>query len=160
MSTTEKTWESCAEVAVRVRGALKRNFPTVKFSVRSHNYSGGSSVRVSWTDGPTTAQVEQHINTFEGVTFDGMTDCKGYQPVVVVGEEGPREVANSSWVMTSRHISDWEARDAEAQAYVTAHFAAGTEWHVLDRYARLMVNGRDYRTPETLEAAFERALKG
>ena len=157
MSTT-KDWESCAEVAVRVRGALKRNFPGVPFSVRSHNYSGGSSVRVSWTDGPTTAQVEHHIKTFEGVTFDGMTDCKGYQPVVVVGEQGPREVANSSWVMPSRHISDWEQKEQAAKDYVTAHFVAGTEWQVIDRYVRLMVNGRDYRTPETLAQAFARAV--
>jgi hypothetical protein len=37
-----------AETASLVRAALKDSFPGVKFSVRSHVYSGGSSIRVSY----------------------------------------------------------------------------------------------------------------
>ncbi|WP_338423309.1 LPD29 domain-containing protein, partial [Xylella fastidiosa] len=43
---------TCAETAKLVRKALKESFPDIKFSVKSSNYSGGASIRVSWIDGP------------------------------------------------------------------------------------------------------------
>ena len=50
---------SVADTAKLVRSALKQAFPGVKFSVRSTSYSGGSSVRVGWTDGPQSAEVDK-----------------------------------------------------------------------------------------------------
>ena len=44
----ETKYLSCAETAKLVRTALKKNFPGVKFSVRSSVYSGGASIDVSW----------------------------------------------------------------------------------------------------------------
>ena len=52
---------SVAATAKLVRHALKREFPGVKFSVRSTSYSGGSSVRVGWTDGPQAAAVDKAV---------------------------------------------------------------------------------------------------
>ena len=52
---------SVAETAKLVRQAVKQAFPDVKFSVRSTSYSGGSSVRVGWTDGPQTAEVDKVV---------------------------------------------------------------------------------------------------
>lgn len=67
---------SCAETAKLIRVALKKAFPGVKFSVRSHTYSGGASIRVGWTDGPTTKMVEAVTNAYAGGGFDGMIDLK------------------------------------------------------------------------------------
>lgn len=50
-----------AETAKLVRTALKEAFPGVKFSVRSTSYSGGSSVRAGWTDGPQVAEVDKVV---------------------------------------------------------------------------------------------------
>src|SRR5881392_3842049 len=70
---------STTETATLIRAALREAFgAAVKFSVRSHSYSGGSSIRVRWTDGPTTPEVERIAGAFAGATFDGMTDCKNY----------------------------------------------------------------------------------
>jgi hypothetical protein len=69
---------TCAETAGLVRAALKKSFPGVKFSVRSHTYSGGASIDVSWTDGPTRKQVEAVTYRYAGASFDGMTDSMSY----------------------------------------------------------------------------------
>jgi hypothetical protein len=70
----QKEYLSCAVTAKLVRGALKRAFPGVKFSVRSHVYSGGASIDVRYTDGPTKAAVEAITSQFAGGGFDGMID--------------------------------------------------------------------------------------
>ena len=57
---------SVADTAKLVRSALKKAFPGVKFSVRSTSYSGGSSVRVGWTDGPQTAEVDKVAQPLAG----------------------------------------------------------------------------------------------
>lgn len=72
-----KKYLSCAETAKLVRAALKESFPGVKFSVRSDVYSGGASIRVVYTNGPSAKQVESVAKVFEGSYFDGMTDYKG-----------------------------------------------------------------------------------
>ncbi len=63
-----------AETAKMIRAALKEAFPGVTFGVRSHVYSGGSSIRVDWLDGPTQAMVDALIGEYRGQGFDGMTD--------------------------------------------------------------------------------------
>ncbi len=69
---------SCAETAKLIRRAIKAEFPNTKFSVRSKTYSGGASINVSWTDGPTYKQVDAITTGFQGAGFDGMTDLKYY----------------------------------------------------------------------------------
>jgi len=68
---------SCSETAKLIRQALKESFPGIKFSVKSSVYSGGASINVSYTDGPTYDQVKAVVGIFEGSYFDGMTDYKG-----------------------------------------------------------------------------------
>jgi hypothetical protein len=67
---------SVAETAKLVRAELKTTFPGVKFSVRSSSYSGGASIDVRWTDGPTGKDVDRVLKPYEGARFDGMTDLK------------------------------------------------------------------------------------
>ena len=73
---TQREWITCADTAKLVRGALKRAFPDVKFSVRSDTYAGGASIRVRWTDGPTSEQVDAVTGAYAGADFDGMIDLK------------------------------------------------------------------------------------
>lgn len=68
------------ETAKLIRQTLKTAFPDTKFSVRSKSYSGGSSIDVSWTDGPLSRDVNPLIKPFEGAGFDGMQDLKTYNP--------------------------------------------------------------------------------
>lgn len=68
---------TCSETAKLVRAALKESFPSIKFSVKSSVYSGGASINISYTNGPTYDQVKAVVSMFEGSYFDGMTDYKG-----------------------------------------------------------------------------------
>jgi hypothetical protein len=82
-----KTYLTCAETAKLVRQALKEAFPSIKFSVKSKTYSGGASINVSWTDGPTCKQVDAIVKVFEGSYFDGMTDYKGLNFNTINGQQ-------------------------------------------------------------------------
>lgn len=79
MTTATTRYLSAAETAKLVRQALKREFPGVKFSVRSDTYSGGASIDVRWTDGPRTKRVEAVAKQYSGANFDGMIDMKNYK---------------------------------------------------------------------------------
>ena len=80
------TYVSPADTARLVRKALKAAFPGAAFFVRTSVYSGGASIDVRWTDGPTTRVVQRVVNGFEGATFDGMIDLKEYRDTVINGE--------------------------------------------------------------------------
>ncbi len=65
------------DTAKLVRAKLKKVFPQTKFGVKISRYSGGSSIDVTWTDGPTTKMVEATCEEFRGDYFDGMIDYHG-----------------------------------------------------------------------------------
>lgn len=71
-----KRYITVADTAKLVRTDLAKAFPGVKFSVRSKSYSGGASITLHYTDGPTAAAVERVAKRYEGATFDGMVDLK------------------------------------------------------------------------------------
>jgi hypothetical protein len=77
---TEKWGSTLA--AMNIRADLKKNFPGVKFSVKSERYSGGDSVNVYWTGGPDEKDVENVIDRYEAGSFDGMTDSYTYKKSV------------------------------------------------------------------------------
>lgn len=64
------------EIAKMIRKELKEKVPGIKFSVRSDKYSGGSSIDVSWPDGPTEKEIEKIVGKYNGSGFDGMIDLK------------------------------------------------------------------------------------
>ncbi|MDP2730291.1 MAG: LPD29 domain-containing protein [Dehalococcoidales bacterium] len=74
-----KEYLSCAETAKLVRATLKKQFPGVKFTVRSSTYSMGASISIGWLLGPTTKEVDQAVGGFEGASFDGMNDLQSNQ---------------------------------------------------------------------------------
>jgi len=105
----EKQYITCADTAKLMRAALKAQFPGVKFSVRSDVYSGGASIRVTWTDGPFANDVEKIAKRYEGATFDGMIDLKEYHSSLVYfdGDPVPKLVHyGSDYVFCDRNLSD------------------------------------------------------
>ena len=75
-----------AETAKLIRSTLKDTFPGSVFSVTTKTYSGGSSIRVRWTDGPATTDVERTVGSFHGASFDGMIDLKSHHDTEYNGE--------------------------------------------------------------------------
>lgn len=78
---------STTETAKLIRKALGESFEGIKFSVRSSVYAGGSSINVSWVDGPNLAQVEAVAKVFEGSYFDGSIDYKGSRYAMIDGQQ-------------------------------------------------------------------------
>ncbi len=72
-----KTLTEVAKCAKEIRKILKEEYPEIKFSVRSENYSMGCSVNVSYkaTEGmPNPKEIQKKLSKFEYGHFDGMTD--------------------------------------------------------------------------------------
>jgi hypothetical protein len=80
----ERTWYSCAETARLVRTALAREFPGVRFGVRSHVYAGGASIDVSApAGGPDRRAVRAVVAPYAGAGFDGMIDMQYYRDAFI-----------------------------------------------------------------------------
>lgn len=110
------TYITSTETAKLIRKALKESFPGVKFSVRTSKYSGGSSINVSWTDGPNSAQVNAITEKFEGSYFDGMSDYKGNNYHMM---DGKAVSFGADFIFTDRNYSDKLILNAINAAYST-----------------------------------------
>ena len=75
---SEDGWVDTADAAKALRQELKKAFPGVKFGVRTSKYTGGSSIRVDWFDGPTTDRVKEITRHYQGQSFDGSIDMAYY----------------------------------------------------------------------------------
>lgn len=105
---TSTRYLSTAETAKLMRKALQKAFPDLPksfFSVRSSVYSGGSSIRVSWTDGPSTKLVDEVVWPFKSTSFDGMTDSTIYIPTELELPDGTKARSGAGYVFTSRELS-------------------------------------------------------
>ncbi len=101
------------ETAAFIRAAVAKAFPGVKFSIRTKYGSCYSATFVSWTDGPTTAEVERITDAFSSKTFDGSDDSTHYHSHDIDG----MKVQYSGWINTHRDLSPaFEARLAAAVA--------------------------------------------
>lgn len=87
------------DTAKLVRRALKAAFPGTAFSVRISRYSGGSSVTVDWTDGPTETAVRKVTDVYSGVGFDGMVDGTTYNSAWLWPD------GSASWAMVG--LNSW-----------------------------------------------------
>lgn len=119
MDTQQRRYLSASETAQLVRKALKARFPSVKFSVRSSNYSGGASIRVSYTDGPRQKDVEAVTSLYTGSTFDGMQDLKEYHDSLIMSANGIEKVHfGADYVFVTREYSQAVLEDMLARCRV------------------------------------------
>lgn len=86
---------SAADTAKLIRVQLKAKFPGIKFSVKSSVYSGGASIDVAWTDGPTSKMVDAVVQPFGGGGFDGMIDM-AYSKYAYLLPDGSATFAKTS----------------------------------------------------------------
>lgn len=118
--------------AVAVRKVLKAAFPACKFSVVTERGSMMSSVRVSWTDGPTVNAVEALVEPFEAGKFNGMTDSFDYDNSRALNVEGVLYRPGTRYVTTSRRKSAAFANRCIAQVaafYGVTNPPRAVEWH-------------------------------
>lgn len=90
---------SSANCATAIREELKKEFAGVKFKVTSQNFSGGDSVHISWSDGPTSLEVSSVTSKYQYGRFDGMTDMYEYS-------NDREDLPQSKYVQTRREVSE------------------------------------------------------
>lgn len=128
---------SLVAAAKNIRIELARAFPGIKFSVRSERFSMGDAIRVSWTDGPTTAQVEEITSWYTAGDFDGMTDCYNYRKDHAWSDA----FGDAKYISTSRELSDdlvqraldylWDKYCIQHQKLTPAEFRAGKGYEIM-----------------------------
>ena len=62
-----------AILANQLKAELRTAFPGMKFSVKSDNFSMGSSIDIRWIDGPTVKDVKEITDKFEDISYDSYT---------------------------------------------------------------------------------------
>lgn len=87
--------------AKNIRAELKAAYPGVKFTVRTERFSMGDAIRVGWTDGPNTAQVEAITNKYESGHFNGMEDIYEYNR-----SDWKDAFGDAKYITTNRRYSD------------------------------------------------------
>jgi hypothetical protein len=152
--TMNTIYLSATETAKLIRAQLKAKFPGVKFGVRTHSYSMGSSIYVKWVDGPAFDAVNAVTSSFQGARFDGSIDL-AYSVKHWLLPDGTMEVASSDGT-TGSHGSHsperhWmphpEAKLVHCGSYVTctrevsaslrervAAWVGRRDWRFLDAY--------------------------
>ena len=73
-----KNKTTAALCAADIRKELKKEFPDIKFTIKSQSYSGGNSVRISWFDGPPSVVVREFTDKYQYGNFNGMEDIYEY----------------------------------------------------------------------------------
>ena len=105
MTTSIK--ETPAQTAKKVRKAVKAAFPGQKFSVTTDNYSMGSSIDVSWIDGPMQDEVSDVARKFSSTSFDGMDDSSNHHGYEFEGQR----YQGADYIFATRHLStEYEAK--------------------------------------------------
>lgn len=93
------TKSSAANCAAAIRQELKKSFPDIKFSVKSDNFSGGNSVHIEWTNGPTDDQVRDIVRKYQYGSFNSMDDM--YEIT-----NNRTDIPQAKYVQTRREISE------------------------------------------------------
>lgn len=116
-----KKYLTTAETAKLIRSHLKQYYPEVKFSVRSDNYAGGSSIRVTYdSDVIGSFALKQELAIFEGATFDGSIDLKEYKGAMFCEEDGTQVYSGTDFVFVSNDNYEFERAIREARSRAVA----------------------------------------
>lgn len=94
------------DAAKMIRRDLKATFPGAKFSVRIDRFAGGSSIHVSYTDGPRKRDVEEIALKYGSNGFDGTDDSSYQNEAIVLTPEGPVRHTVYAWITVDREYSE------------------------------------------------------
>lgn len=120
--------------AKNIRTELNKVSSGIKFRVRSESYSGGCSIDIYWTDGPTSKEVEKNADKYKTCDFDGMQDLETVRDTVF-----PEIFGGASYVFCHRTFS------AEALKSIAAKMGYTIE---VDKYEQ--IGGVDHSTTEQI----------
>ena len=92
-----RTLTEAAKAAKLIRQELKKEFPGIKFSVISENYSMGNSVTIYWdkNSGLESEKVRLISDKYQKGSFDMMTDTYEYT-------NNRKDIPQVTYVLTQR----------------------------------------------------------
>jgi hypothetical protein len=104
------------DAAKIARELLKKAFPKTKFRVRSSKYAGGSSLNISYTDGPIAKMVSDIVAPLEGKGFDGMVDYAYYKDTWILPDGSIERAGTDGSDCTGGYheAAAWEPSNPEA----------------------------------------------
>jgi hypothetical protein len=114
---------SVVETAKLIRAQLAKQFPGIKFSVKSKKYAGGASIDIGWVDGPIAKQVEEVVSGYKGAGFDGMIDMK-YHSESWLMPDGSAVFAKTTGTAGSRGMVESEQTLQPSFKAEKVHFGA------------------------------------
>jgi hypothetical protein len=100
-------WAKAGKPSFNLKKELTLAFPGIKFSVRSDH----SSIDITWTDGPTTEEVDKIACKYKSGSFDGMTDSFDHDSSAY-GSAVSEVLGRVRYVFTRRNFSQRFLRDA------------------------------------------------
>ena len=133
-----KVQTEAAKTALHIKNILKREYPSVKFSVTSDNFANGNSVDIRWIDGIPTKDIESFSHQFQYGNFDGMTDCYNY--------DNKHGYNQAKYVHCSREISQ-EKRDTIQEQLAKLMNIANQGYSVIPKDYQVNVRGYAYDAP-------------
>lgn len=98
MEKTKRQPTESALAAKMVRQELKQKFKGIKFKVTSENYSMGSSLNISWIDGPTEKEVDTIVQKYQYGSVNPMEDTYDMDNV--------KDFPQAKYVFTRREYSN------------------------------------------------------
>jgi hypothetical protein len=134
--------------AGNIRKLLKARFPLCKFTVTSKVFSGGDSIDIGWTDGPTTAEVEEITERFSGGSFNGMDDSYTYSSSAWTHLFG-----DAKYVSAQRSVSNERMRQVAdemgfADKAIKWGEIEGADWHTNQAFRKGYYGRSFYAEPE------------
>lgn len=122
--------------AKNIRAELKAAFPKIKFSVRSEVFSGGDAIDVSWTDGPTTEEVNKIIGKYNDGHYNSQEEYYEYSE-----RSFTKHFGGAKYVHANRKVT-WEryietAKKLGFEITIDEHFNfTGCEYHEKEEIQR------------------------
>jgi hypothetical protein len=100
-------WAKAGKPSFNLKKELTLAFPGIKFSVRSD----AGSLDITWTDGPTTDEVDKIAGKYEAGRFDGMTNSYS-RDTSAYGSAVSEVLGRARYVSSRRNFSQRFLRDA------------------------------------------------
>ena len=131
---------SLVAAAKHCRIELKAAYPGVKCSVRTSRFSGGDSIDVQWTDGPTSDQVSSIVDRYSAGHFNGLDDSYNYSDsawtaafgdakyVHTKRDDSDRAIESAIRTVRAKYSGNFESKGIATPS--AADYLAGKLWNV------------------------------
>ena len=133
-----KVLTQSAQASQRIKNILKKEYPDIKFSVKSSNYANGSSVNVSWSDGIPEKELDAFLNQFQYGHFDGMIDLYKYS--------NTKDMPQAKFVFGKRTVSK-EKREIISKQLAELMNIENSDMAVIPKEFMVNIRGYAYEGP-------------